>query len=165
MPGHICESGFVHMSAGSVLRPAPCVQRPASASVSAACALCPVSCVLCPVSRGLRPVCTLRPLPRPGVSLFRHFRSHLAPPPTLQPHCGADHQIRQSVEQCGGVEHPRAHGGNSVRTRTSRAYGAEYFLVPCAREPFLRTGLTWCARGVAVGRSGWSRRGVNIISS
>ena len=54
---------------------------------------------------------------------------------------------RIPVEQCGVVEHPRAHRPDLVRTRALRAHGAEFFFVPCARDGFSRTESPSCARG------------------
>ena len=102
----------------------------------------------------------LRPAFRPGVSLFRRFRSHLAVAPAPQPRlrpaatsgCVCALMNRQSVEQYGSVErwgdveHRRAHGADSVRTRSLGAHGKSFPPFPCAREPFLRTGSPPCAR-------------------
>ena len=51
-----------------------------------------------------------------------------------------------SVERWGDVEHRRAHGADSVRTRPLGAHGKSFPPFPCAREPFLRTGSPPCAR-------------------
>ena len=51
-----------------------------------------------------------------------------------------------SVERWGDVEHRRAHGADSVRTRSLGAHGKSFPPFPCAREPFLRTGSPPCAR-------------------
>ena len=111
----------------------------------------------------------LRPWPafRPGVRLFRRFRSHLADgaPAAASPwnnwaaweeHRDAWNNRRpwniavrgtsRRVEQSPCVEHRRAHGADFVRTRALGAHGAEFFLVPCAREPLSRTGRISCAR-------------------
>ena len=88
----------------------------------------------------------LRPWPafRPGVRLFRRFRSHLADGASAAAspwnNRAAWEEHRGGVEQLPSVEHRRAHGNDSVRTRPSRAHRAESPSVPCAPEAFSRTG-------------------------
>ncbi len=100
----------------------------------------------------LPPALQLCPWPpsRPGRSLFRRFRSNLADgaPAAASPwhNKAAWEEHRDGVEQLPSVEHRRAHGDDSVRTRDLGAHGAEFFLVSCAREAFPRTGSTSCAR-------------------